>query len=91
MKIDEVLFIDSLPKLDLHGYDRDSARIMVNDFIIDNIKMGNSVINIVHGIGSGILREEVIKTLSRNKYVEEFKNYYANRGCMLVKIKDEFL
>ena len=40
MTINEVIFIDSLPKLDLHGYDRDSARVAINDFIKDNQKMG---------------------------------------------------
>ena len=28
------IFLDNLPKIDLHGYDRDSARVMVNDFAV---------------------------------------------------------
>lgn len=87
MKIDEVIFIDRLPKLDLHGYDRDSARVAINDFILDNKKMGNEVVLIVHGIGTGIIREASIQTLSHNKDVIEFKSAYGNRGCMLVQIK----
>ena len=67
MTIDEVIFIDRLPKLDLHGYDRDSARVAINDFILDNKKMGNEVVLIVHGIGTGIIREASIQTLSHNK------------------------
>lgn len=87
MKINEVIFVDSIPKLDLHGYDRDSARVAVNDFIRDNKKMGNEVVNIVHGIGSGIVKEACINALSHNKDVIEFKSVYNNRGCMLVQIK----
>ncbi len=87
MTINEVIFIDSLPKLDLHGYDRDSARVIINDFIRDNKKMGNEVVNIVHGIGMGIMREVCIYTLSHNKDVIDFKSAYGNRGCMLVQIK----
>lgn len=87
MTIDEVIFIDRLPKLDLHGYDRDSARVAINDFILDNKKMGNEVVLIVHGIGTGIIREASIQTLSHNKDVIEFKSAYGNRGCMLVQIK----
>lgn len=87
MTINEVVFIDSLPKLDLHGFDRDSARVAINDFIRDNQKMGNEVILIVHGIGSGIVREACINTLSHNKEVLDFKSVYNNRGCMLVQIK----
>ena len=87
MTIDEVIFIDRLPKLDLHGYDRDSARVAINDFILDNKKMGNEVVLIVHGIGTGIIREASIQALSHNKDVIEFKSAYGNRGCMLVQIK----
>ena len=78
MKINEVIFTDSLPKLDLHGFDRDTARVAINDFINDNIKMGNEIITIVHGIGTGIIRETTIQTLKKSKYVEEFKNDYFN-------------
>lgn len=87
MTINEVVFIDSLPKLDLHGFDRDSARVAINDFIRDNKKMGNEVVLIVHGIGLGIVRDVCINTLGHNRDVLEFKSAYANRGCMLVQIK----
>ncbi len=87
MTINEVIFIDSLPKLDLHGYDRDSARVAINDFIKDNQKMGNEVVLIVHGIGTGIIRETCVLTLNHNKNVVDFKSAYGNRGCMLVQIK----
>lgn len=86
MEINEVIFPDSFPKLDLHGYDRDSARVAINDFIDDNIKMQNEIITIIHGIGSGIIRETTIKTLSKSKYVEDFKSDYTNRGCTIVKL-----
>ena len=49
--------------------------------------MGNEVVNIVHGIGTGIIREACINTLSHNKDVINFKSAYGNRGCMLVQIK----
>ena len=86
MEINEVIFTDSFPKLDLHGFDRNSARVLINDFIDDNIKMGNEIIIIVHGIGSGIIRDMTIKTLNKNKNVIEFKSDYKNRGCVIVKI-----
>lgn len=87
MTINEVVFIDSLPKLDLHGFDRESARVAITDFIRDNQKMGNEVVLIVHGIGAGVMRETCMATLSHNKDVIEFKSAYGNRGCMLVQIK----
>ena len=41
MELKEIIFTESLPKIDLHGLDRDTARVQVNDFIRDNIKLKN--------------------------------------------------
>jgi len=87
MDLDSIIFVDNLPKLDLHGFDRETARLMVLDFIKDNIKMKNEIINIVHGHGSGILKDTVHDTLRKNRNVIEFKTFYNNDGCTIVKIK----
>lgn len=86
MEINEVIFPDSFPKLDLHGYDRETARVAIDDFIMDNIKMKNEIVVIVHGVGTGIIRDVTIKTLTKNKKVIEFKSGYFNRGCTIVKL-----
>lgn len=87
MDLNNIVFIDSFPKLDLHGYDRETARVMVTDFINDNIRMKNEIINIVHGHGNGILKSVVHQVLNKNKNVLEFKTFYNNDGCTVVKIK----
>ena len=87
MKLTDLMFIDRFPKLDLHGFDRDSARVAINDFIYDNIKMNNEIVVIVHGIGSGIIRSTTWQTLKQNKNVLEYKSDYTNRGCTIVQIK----
>lgn len=86
MEIKEIIFTESLPKIDLHGLDRDTARVYVNDFINENLKLKNEIFIIVHGIGNGILRQEVHKTLSKNKLVQEYKTLYNNNGSTIVKI-----
>lgn len=86
MELKEVIYIDSLPSIDLHGFDRDYARVRVNEFINDNLKMKNEIVCIVHGIGSGILKETVHNTLKLNKYVSDYKLFYNNVGCTIVKI-----
>ena len=86
-KLNEVIFLDNLPSLDLHGYDRDTASVMINDFILDNVKMKNEIIVIVHGIGSGIIRETTHKTLKKNPLVIDYKTFYHNNGCTIVQIK----
>lgn len=86
MELKEVIFLDNFPSIDLHGYDKDSARVKVLEFINDNIKLKNEIICIIHGIGSGILKTEVHNTLRRNKNVLDYKLFYNNIGCSIVKL-----
>lgn len=81
------IFLERYPKVDLHGYDRDSARVMVNDFILENLLLGNDTIVIIHGIGTGILKKEVHEVLKNNKNVLEYKTDNFNMGCTIVKLK----
>lgn len=77
----------NLPTLDLHGIDRDYARILINEFIEDNYKMKNNMVLIVHGIGSGIIRKITQNTLKNNNKVEEYKIDNFNAGQTIVYIK----
>ena len=85
MHLNNVIFIENLPKLDLHGENSDTARVLIDDFIKDSIKQKNNIVCIVHGGGSGILRKATSDTLSRNKKVVDFKTYYYNQGCTIVE------
>lgn len=78
--------INNLPTFDLHGESPEIARIYINDFINDNIKIKNNVIAIVHGKGSGKLKEATHDVLKNNKDVIEYKTWYFNEGVTLVKI-----
>ncbi|MCI5789996.1 MAG: Smr/MutS family protein [Tenericutes bacterium] len=78
----------NLPSLDLHGLDRDYARILINDFILDNYKLKNRKVIIVHGIGTGIIRKTTMETLKNNKYVETYKLDNFNSGTTIVELKN---
>ncbi len=77
----------NLPSLDLHGIDRDYARILINDFIRDNYKMKNSKVIIIHGNGTGVIKKTTQETLRINKLVEDFKIDNFNTGTTIVTIK----
>lgn len=81
------IFLERLPKIDLHGYDRESARVAVNDFVRESIMMGYSEIVIIHGIGKGIVKKTVQETLSKNKDVISYYLDGMNVGCTVVKIR----
>ena len=68
------------PVLDLHGFDRDYARIMINDFIMDCYQMRCEKAVIIHGIGTGILRKTT-------KEVENAKIDIFNEGETIVELK----
>ena len=83
------IFLDRLPKIDLHGFDKESARVMTNDFIEESITLGNKKILIIHGIGTGIVKKSVHETLSKNKKVLSSKLDNLNTGCTIVNLKIE--
>ena len=80
------IFLEGLPKIDLHGFDRESARVAVNDFVDEAILMGYSRILIVHGIGDGIVKDMVHSVLSKRKDIVDFRLASENIGCTIVTI-----
>lgn len=83
------IFLNRYPSMDLHGFDRDTARMMTNDFVEENIILRNEKIVIIHGIGSGIVKNSVHEALRVNKNVIEYKTDNFNSGCTIVKLKIE--
>ena len=83
-----ILHRKSMEELDLHGEDRIGARIKVKSFLNENYKLGNREIAIVHGIGKGILKKEVLSILRSDNRVEEYNIDMFNEGCTLVKLKN---
>ena len=77
---------NNIPKLDLHGETRDTARILINEFISDNIKLGNYKVLIIHGIGTGIIKKETHKVLRQDARIKKFYIDFFNIGCTVVEI-----
>lgn len=82
------IFINSYPKLDLHGEIRESVKILVNEFINDNYILRNYKVLIIHGKGTGALKEEVFKVLRENKLVVDYHLNHYNGGCTIAYIKN---
>lgn len=81
------IFINNLPSLDLHGEIRASARVLIKEFIEDNYNLRKSKVIIVHGNGTGALKDETFKELKKSKYVLDYKLNIFNPGCTLVYLK----
>lgn len=83
----DIIGIDNLNTLDLHGEIVDIARVRVIDFINDNYKIGNRYVVIIHGKGTMKIKNMTHEVLKNSDLVEDYKLYYFNDGCTIVKIK----
>ena len=70
------IFLDRLPKIDLHGYDTESARVATNDFISDSIKLGYKEILGIY-LGNEDENKNLIDELHSDD-VAEATSYWVN-------------
>lgn len=82
-----MMLYNNMRSLDLHGIDRDYAKILVKDFIRDCKIMKEEYILIIHGIGKGIVKKSVYEELKKNPLVKEYKQDNFNPGCTIVRIR----
>lgn len=82
-----MIVLNKYPKLDVHGETTDTIVFILEDFINDNLKMKNEYIVIIHGKGSGKLKNRVHELLKQNKNVEKYELDIANLGQTLIKLK----
>lgn len=84
--INNYMLYKNLPELDLHGEIKESASVLLNEFINDNFKLGNILIKIIHGKGTYTLKKVVHENLKHNKKVKEFKTDIFNDGVTIVEL-----
>ena len=76
-------------ELDLHGETRHVAKILIEEFINDSLKMEEFEIKIIHGIGTGVLKKEVQNVLKNNKNVEKYYIDFFNIGQTIVRLNQK--
>ncbi len=82
-----LLPLTKYPSIDVHGENRGTIYSIINDFINDNIKLKNSIIIIIHGKGSGILKKEIHYILKNDRRVFKYYLHYWNQGVTVVELK----
>lgn len=75
-----------LPSIDLHGMDRDTARILSKEFLEDQYSLGKRVVVIIHGKGKRVLKQEIHEMLKREKIVQDFFIDFFNDGATIVEL-----
>jgi dsDNA-specific endonuclease/ATPase MutS2 len=66
--------IGDVPELDLHGDPKDLARERLSSFIHQAWMRGTESVRVVHGHGTGLLRDEVRKVLQKEPLVAGFRD-----------------
>ncbi|MCL5966894.1 MAG: Smr/MutS family protein [Deltaproteobacteria bacterium] len=59
-------------RLDLHAFRPDEVPALVGDYVEEAARAGFRVVRIIHGKGTGVLRETVRAVLSRHPLVETY-------------------
>ena len=72
------------PHLDLHGEIVSMVEVLVNQFILDNLK--KDFVVIIHGKSTNILTKEVYRILKNNGLVKSFKLNNWNLGETIVEL-----
>ena len=80
-------FLYNVPQLDIHGYERTGAKAMIKMFIDENIRIENKKIIIVHGNGSGVLKNATHEYLKKDRRVLSFNTSNYNPGQTIVNLK----
>jgi DNA mismatch repair protein MutS2 len=57
------------PEVDLHGCDVVDAEMRVERFLAESYRLGESVVKIVHGRGTGVLQDAMRRLLSNHSLV----------------------
>jgi DNA mismatch repair protein MutS2 len=68
------------PSIDIRGERLDEAMEIVSRFIDDALMVGMSEVKILHGKGSGVLKEEIRKYLKTIGGVESFRDEHLEMG-----------
>lgn len=81
------MLISKTPKIDLHGEVVSMVYPLVYSFIMDNYKLNNKELLIIHGKSTNILTKEVHRVLKSIKIVKRFKLDNLNLGQTIVYLK----
>lgn len=85
----DLISTNNIPTLDLHGETADISVINLKRFIIENYNIKSKYVLVIHGIGKDIIRKAIYEELKINRLIETYKLDMYNRGCTIVKIKQQ--
>ena len=77
------------PELDLHAMTVDEAMPLVQEYLDAAFRAGLKEVRIVHGKGTGILRQAVMRELKKHPLVKSFRigdRFEGSTGATVVRL-----
>ncbi|MCX5994274.1 MAG: Smr/MutS family protein [Chloroflexi bacterium] len=81
--------VDISPELDLHALTVDEALTLIHGYLNDACMAGLREVKIVHGKGTGILRQAVMRELKGHPLVKSYRTgsrYEGSTGATVVEL-----
>lgn len=80
-------FLYNVPSIDVHGCDRGIAVALLKEFIDDYSKTNVKTLLLIHGKGTGILKNSTHEYLKHDKRVLSYKIDNFNDGQTIINLK----
>lgn len=75
---------DEVHSVDLHGCTRVEAKENLEMAVDRALREGVSKLEVIHGIGTGVVKEAVYEYLEGSRHVKSFREDDLNTGCVWV-------
>jgi DNA mismatch repair protein MutS2 len=88
-KTDRISYEPLSDELDLHGFTADEALFKLDRYLNDAFTMGLLQVRVIHGKGTGTLRQVVNETLKNHPLVESYRPagvYDGGWGATMVEL-----
>lgn len=85
-KITNNPFLAKCPYIDIHAEYSEIAKVLINQFINDNLKMQEEKILILHGKGTDVLRKTTHELLKHHPAVKKYYYDGINYGLTVVEL-----
>jgi dsDNA-specific endonuclease/ATPase MutS2 len=85
--LEDVVIMPVEDSLDLHTFQPREVKDLLDDYLEAAVEKGFIEVTIIHGKGSGVLRQKVQSILKKHPLVSDFRQADENWGATIVELR----